>query len=310
MGKIIDLTGKKFGKLLVLGTSEERIRNVLSWGCVCDCGNTKTVAGPDLRMGDVQSCGCMRWQGTKKDVTGQKRGWLTALSSTGEKCSNGDYKWNFMCDCGNTRVMSLGAFGSKESLSCKACSKDRMSKLHKTHGFEKSHKTYKSWCKIKERCFNVNCPDYKDYGAKGITVHQSFLDDFMNFYNEVGEAPKDGQRWSIDRIDHTKNYEPGNLRWATDFEQARNKGMNVKNTSGVTGVHWDEKKSSDGMYSTTYAVACWRELVNGEMKRCKKSFPVKTYGLLPAFALAVQYRKDQIKRLNELGYGYSDNHGE
>lgn len=251
----------------------------------------------------------MKWQGKKKDISGTKRGWLTAVSSTDEKCSNGDYKWNFLCDCGNTRIMSLGAFSSKENLSCKECGKIRVSEIHRTHGFKKNHKTYKSWCKIKERCFNTNCPDFKDYGAKGITVSQYFLDDFMNFYNEVGEAPNDGQRWSIDRIDHTKNYEPGNLRWATDFEQARNKGKNIKNTSGITGVHWDLKVYK-GIYQMTYAVASWRENIDGVMRVCKKSFSVKKYGLPPAFSMAVQYRKDQIKRLNDLGYGYSDNHGE
>lgn len=51
MSKIIDLVGKKFGKLLVLNQSATRLRNVLAWNCLCDCGNAKTVTGADLRTG-------------------------------------------------------------------------------------------------------------------------------------------------------------------------------------------------------------------------------------------------------------------
>jgi hypothetical protein len=57
-------------------------------------------------------------------------------------------------------------------------------------------------------------------------------------------------------------------------------------------------------------VALWTEFHNGEQKRCKKSFSVKKHGLLPAFAMACQYRKDKINELNTKGYGYADNHGQ
>jgi len=244
----------------------------------------------------------------KVDITGRKRGSLTAVSSTGVKSSNGDFKWNFICDCGNNHVMSLGNFGSKAFPTCKACGKERSSNAHKTHGFRHNHKTYKSWCKMKERCFNVNCPDYKTYGAKGITVDNHFMT-FLNFYNEVGEAPDDGQMWSIDRIDHTKNYEPGNVRWATDKQQARNKGKMVNNTSGITGVTWDNKKHPTGGKYTLYAAAQWHYYVGNKKKFGKKVFSVPKLGLLPAFAAACAYREKMITELNAQGYGYAENHG-
>lgn len=311
--KTIDLTNQKFGLLTVIGVSSTRLRNILSWDCVCDCGNTKIVAGADLRAGDTISCGCKKNMGKQKDITGQKRGALTAVSSTGEKCSNGDYKWNFVCDCGNTAIMSLGNFGSKKSPCCKICGKRNAIAAHTTHGFKNNHKTYKAWCKIKERCFNPNSPDYETYGAKGITVHPFFVEDFMNFYNEIGEAPKDGIKWSVDRIDYTKGYEPGNVRWATDSQQARNKGKSRSNTSGFTGVSWDNKKYTlkDGTQKEIlYAKAMWNivdELGNGKIEM--KRFAVAEFGLLPSFAMACIYREQKIKELNELGYGYSYNHG-
>ena len=304
-----DISGQRFGKLIAIKISETRNRGILSWDCICDCGTSKVVTGQELRRGSTSSCGCEQHKGTPKDIAGQKKDKLTAVSSTGKVCANGDYKWNFICDCGNTRIMSIGNFNSKENLACSACSRKRISEARTTHGFNKNHKTYKAWTKMKERCFNPNSNSYADYGARGITVHPYFLEDFMNFYNEIGEAPNNGRLWSIDRIDYTKNYEPGNIRWATNAQQARNKGMMKNNSSGFNGIHWEDKVHPDGLKSTTYAVVQWKEYEVGKQVGHKKSFSVKKFGLLEAFALACEYRENKIKELNLLGYGYSSNHG-
>jgi hypothetical protein len=133
---------------------------------------------------------------------------------------------------------------------------------------------------------------------------------YNTFYNEVGEPPDEMQKWSIDRIDYTKGYEQGNLRWATSQQQARNRGKQQNNTSGFHGVTWENKIHPNGINSTTYAVVQWKEFHNGKQKPCKKSFSAKKHGLLPAFAMACQYRKDKINELNTKGYGYADNHGQ
>lgn len=309
--RFVDLKNKKFGLLTALRVSETRVRDTMSWDCLCDCGNTKIIAGADLRRGDTNSCGCQQRKNKGKDITGQKRGSLTAVSTTGVSCSNGDYKWNFVCDCGESRILSLGNFGSKENLSCKTCASKRVQLRRTTHGHShESNKTYRTWCKIRERCFSPNCQDFKDYGAKGIVVEQYFLDDFLNFYNYIGEAPNDGQKWSIDRIDHTKDYERGNIRWATDAQQARNKGKMKNNSSGYTGVQWDNKLHPDGKKSTLYASAVWTEFSStGVSYQRKKAFSTKKYGIMEAFCMATQYRENKLKELNELGYGYADNHG-
>lgn len=57
--KFIDLTGRRFGRLLVLAKAAERNRHgQLRWLCVCDCGKRKTVTG--IRLPRVKSCGCQR----------------------------------------------------------------------------------------------------------------------------------------------------------------------------------------------------------------------------------------------------------
>lgn len=305
---MINLTGKQFGKLTVVQVSETRLRNVLSWDCVCECGNLKTVAGPDLRTGDTTSCGCMKHQGTKKDITGNRYGKLVAVSRTSEKSSNGDYLWVCKCDCGNEHITTIGRLNIGSTQSC-GCLKIEKAFERRTHGFKNNHKTYKVWCKMRDRCNNPNSPDYEDYGAKGIKVSPYFEADFMNFYNEIGEAPNDGKRWSVDRIDHTKGYEPGNIRWATDAQQARNKGKMSTNTSGKTGVVWDNKPWSDGG-KKLYAKAQWSIYFGvGKHKYETKCFSVEKYGLLEAFSLACEYRERMIEKLNEQGYGYTENHG-
>ncbi len=57
MGKFIDLTGKKFGKLTVVSRGENRYGKP-AWNCVCDCGNTKLASAKPLQNGDCGSCGC------------------------------------------------------------------------------------------------------------------------------------------------------------------------------------------------------------------------------------------------------------
>lgn len=57
--KRIDLTGEKFGRLLVLGISHVDKYGALHYRCQCDCGNKKTFAGYRVRKGKVKSCGCL-----------------------------------------------------------------------------------------------------------------------------------------------------------------------------------------------------------------------------------------------------------
>lgn len=56
----IDLTGKRFGRLVVIGLGEIRRKKVLYWNCLCDCGNKKSIAGGSLKNGESKSCGCLR----------------------------------------------------------------------------------------------------------------------------------------------------------------------------------------------------------------------------------------------------------
>lgn len=59
MSKLIDLTGQRFGRLMVIGRAKNNKEGKPCWICYCDCGNTTIVSGYCLRKGDTRSCGCL-----------------------------------------------------------------------------------------------------------------------------------------------------------------------------------------------------------------------------------------------------------
>ena len=74
---------------------------------------------------------------------------------------------------------------------------------------------------MRYRCQDVTNPDYRYYGARGITVCDQWSD-FLTFVHDMGERP-DGH--TLDRIDSDGNYEPSNCRWATRSQQNTNRTM-------------------------------------------------------------------------------------
>lgn len=60
MGKLIDLTGQRFGRLVVIERADSHYKSgAAMWKCQCDCGNITIVAGDNLRTGNTRSCGCL-----------------------------------------------------------------------------------------------------------------------------------------------------------------------------------------------------------------------------------------------------------
>ena len=101
---------------------------------------------------------------------------------------------------------------------------------------------YIAWEHIKTRCYNKNVKDYKNYGDRGITVCERWLNSFPNFLEDMGLRPSD--KHSIDRIDNNGNYTPENCKWSTKKEQCNNKRNNhILEFAGekLNITQWSEK---------------------------------------------------------------------
>lgn len=81
---------------------------------------------------------------------------------------------------------------------------------------------YNIWRGIKKRCHNPKNAAYADYGGRGVVMCESWRISVANFVADIGRRPS--PLHSVDRFpDPNGNYEPGNVRWATDEEQNRNR---------------------------------------------------------------------------------------
>ena len=80
---------------------------------------------------------------------------------------------------------------------------------------------YFRWKGMIQRCTKRKHKGFKYYGGRGIRVCERWLESFQAFRADMGDPPS--PQHSLDRIDNDGHYEPGNVRWATIYEQSRNK---------------------------------------------------------------------------------------
>lgn len=127
----------------------------------------------------------------------------------------GQAAWNAECSCGRKVVLTGAVVRRGGFVSC-GCYRSE-NKANLKHGYSGSPE-YRSWQHMLDRCRNPKDRKYPNYGGRGISV---LFSSFEEFLAEVG--PRPAGKYSIDRIDNDGNYEHGNVRWATPFEQARNR---------------------------------------------------------------------------------------
>ena len=124
-----DLTGLRFGKLLVIGKSGNKAKdgNPL-WLCQCDCGNTIETTKWRLITGNTRSCGKIP---PLKDWVGKRFGMLTVLSYARKE--NGFHIWHCRCDCGNEVDVRQSNLQNGWTIGC-GCQRDPKKNLHYKDG--------------------------------------------------------------------------------------------------------------------------------------------------------------------------------
>lgn len=116
--------------------------------------------------------------------------------------------------------------------------------------------TYNSWRSMRNRILFDSSDSHKFYKEKKISICDRWIDNYDNFYNDMGERPFGT---SLDRINPDGNYEPLNCRWASHRVQQNNK-------HGLTVIE------KDGVYKTIGEWAFELELTEKELSKAYKRY--------------------------------------
>lgn len=159
------------------------------------------------------------------DLTGQRfERWVVLNKDPARRITSGRFAltyWLCRCDCGSEKFVRAASLLRQKSKSC-GCLRSEMYARMVTHGASNGRKAeYGVWQNMLNRCRNQNLPGYENYGGRGIKVCSRWLDNFENFFADMG--PRTSSKHSLDRRDVNQGYFKKNCRWATAVEQVNNR---------------------------------------------------------------------------------------
>jgi hypothetical protein len=218
MGKFIDLTGQKFGKLTVISKqySEDSLKNACEWLCQCDCGNIIIVSRPVLIKNNNLSCGCLP-KHIKNDLTGKSFGRLLVLKAV-NKPSNMRHKGIYwLCRClydGNEITVRSDVLldGNTRSCGCLLIEQAKENISHKrgiiklNYGEASINRKYSEYKAAAAGYRNLNFDISRDIF---ITITQKNCFYCGKEPSQVSKSPYNNGDFTyngIDRIDNNKDY--------------------------------------------------------------------------------------------------------
>lgn len=141
----------------------------------------------------------------------------------------------FKCFCGKTFKAGIQDVKKLHTKSCGCL----IGKQNITHGLTK-HRLYGTWSSMTNRCNNKSNHAYNDYGGRGITVCERWLN-IANFIEDMYPTFVEGL--TLDRKENDLGYSKDNCRWVTQTTQTRNtRRLISKNTTGYRGVNLSGNK--------------------------------------------------------------------
>lgn len=161
----------------------------------------------------------------------------------------------------------------------------------KKHGLS-DHPLYQIWNKMVRRCNLSSDSGYKNYGAKGITVCEEWLE-IENFIRDMFSTYSDGM--TLERIDVTKGYYKDNCTWLSLEQQQRNKSCYENNVLGIAGVSLKTDSRGQRFIQARFQY---------DKKRYKKMWSLGKYQLEQAKTLAQEWLKVKRKQ-----FGFGETHG-
>ena len=189
-----------------------------------------------------------------KDLTGKTFGRLTVIKRVENLVQpSGQQKtqWLCRCECGNTTKVTSSNLLRGHSTSCGCFAKESARKRSQTHCLSGKERLYGIWTGIRKRCFTKTCVDFKNYGGRGITL----CDEWLNYMNFRTWAFNNGysDELTIERKDVNKNYCPENCLWIEKREQSRNR-RNVRRINGklLTDICNELSPNDNKLYQKIY----------------------------------------------------------